>query len=156
LSRAASGDLHDYLSLAWYYTVRREYAMAILDTGAPGWTKSDRDGTRAWNEGYLDRAGIAIGVGKPDLARATVLDLWTYQGPQGQSLFQAIDYPLPTATGEVPWPHPEPEFYRYAASDVVHAAAEASDWKARIAIPELQPLPGGDLRALRPAAQHAV
>ncbi|MEV0038792.1 alginate lyase family protein [Streptomyces sp. NPDC050804] len=203
-------------------------ALAILGTGAPGWTRSDREGMRAWNEEFLDWlvdspfgkeesaarnnhgtfmdmlvAGLALATGDRDLARTLVLDsrtkrvdpqiaadgsqpqelartrswhystfdlvaytrlaaigrqvgvnLWAYQGPQGQSLFKAVDYLLPAATGAAPWPHPELEFYRYAASDVVHAAADAGDARARAAVPRLETPPGGDLWALRPAAEQ--
>lgn len=216
------------IDFAQYYTVNLD-AMAILDAGAPGWTKSDRAGLRTWNEGYLDWlvnsefgkqesaatnnhgtyaamqiAGLAVATGDKELARGTVreqgtrlidtqitaaggqprelartrswhysnynlaafsrlaavgeqvgVNLWSYQGPQGQSLFGAIDYLLPTATGEGTWPHPELEFYRYAASDMVHAAADAGHRAAKAAVPKLQAPPGGDLWDLRPAAQHA-
>ncbi|MFD7315928.1 alginate lyase family protein [Streptomyces sp. NPDC059883] len=217
------------IDFAQYYTGNLD-AMAILDTGAPGWTKSDRAGMRAWNEAYLDWlvnsefgkkesaatnnhgtyaamqiAGLAVATGDRELARETVreqgaklidfqitadggqprelartrswhysnynlaafcrlaaigkqvgVNLWSHQGPQGQSLFDAIGYLLPTATGEASWPHPELEFYRYAASDMVHAAADAGDRAAKAALPKLQAPPGGDLWELRPAAQHAV
>ncbi|WP_446040008.1 alginate lyase family protein [Streptomyces sp. SID1121] len=203
-------------------------ALAILDTGAPGWTKRDRDGMRAWNKDFLgwlvnspfgkeesaaknnhgtfmdlQVASLALATGDKALARTTVLDsrarridpqiaadgsqpqelartrswhystfdlvaytrlaaigkqvgvdLWAHQGPQGQSLFKAVDYLLPAATGAAAWPHPELEFYRYAASDVVHAAADAGDSKARAAVPLLQAPPGGDVWALRPAAEQ--
>ncbi|WP_327237572.1 alginate lyase family protein [Streptomyces sp. NBC_01317] len=203
-------------------------ALAILDTGAPGWTKSDRDGMRAWNKDFLgwlvnspfgkeesaaknnhgtfmdlQVASLALATGDKALARKIVLDarakridpqiaadgrqpqeltrtrswhystfdlvaytrlaaigkqvgvdLWAYQGPQGQSLFKAVDYLLPAATGAAAWPHPELEFYRYAASDIVHAAADAGDSKARAAVPLLQAPPNGDVWALRPAAEQ--
>ncbi|MFJ2649322.1 alginate lyase family protein [Streptomyces sp. NPDC087420] len=203
-------------------------ALAILDTGAPGWTKSDRDGMRTWNKDFLgwlvnspfgkeesaaknnhgtfmdlQVASLALATGDKALARKIVLDsrakridpqiaadgrqpqeltrtrswhystfdlvaytrlaaigkqvgvdLWAYQGPQGQSLFKAVDYLLPAATGAAAWPHPELEFYRYAASDIVHAAADAGDSKARAAVPLLQAPPGGDVWALRPAAEQ--
>lgn len=82
------------------------------------------------------------------------VNLWSHQGPDGQSLFKAVDYLLPAATGATAWPHPELEFYRYAASDVVHAAGDAGDAAARAAVPKLQAPPGGDLWALRPAAEQ--
>ncbi|WP_406403906.1 alginate lyase family protein [Streptomyces sp. NBC_00879] len=203
-------------------------AVAILQSGAPGWSKSDRTAMRAWNASFLDWlvnsrfgkeesaaknnhgtfhdmqvAALALSTGDRDLARKVVLDargkridpqiaadgsqpqelartrswhystfdlvaytrladigrqvgvdLWAYRGPQGQSLFKAVDYLLPAATGASAWPHPELEFYRYAASDVVHAAADAGDPMARAAVPRLQTPPGGDLWALRPAAEQ--
>jgi hypothetical protein len=203
-------------------------AIAILETGAPGWSKSDRTAMRAWNTDFRDwlansafgkeegaaknnhgtfydmlLAALAYATGDNDLARRTVLDaralridpqiaadgsqpqelartrswhystfdlvaytrlaaigrhlgvnLWSYQGPDGQSLFKAVDYLLPAATGTEPWAHPELEFHRFAASDVVHAAADAGDRAAKAAVPKLETPPGGDLWALRPAAEQ--
>lgn len=203
-------------------------AIAILETGAPGWSKSDRTAMRAWNTDYRDwlensafggeegaaennhgtfydmqLAALAYATGDEDLARRTVLgaepkridpqvaadgsqpqeltrtrswhystfdlvaytrlaaigrhvgvNLWRYTGPDGQSLAKAVDYLLPAATGAAPWPHPELEFHRYAASDIVHAAADAGDRAARAAVSKLEAPPGGDLWALRPAAEQ--
>ncbi|WP_406328481.1 alginate lyase family protein [Streptomyces sp. NBC_00203] len=203
-------------------------AIAILDTGAPGWSKGDRTAMRAWNTDFRDwlansafgkeegaaknnhgtfydmqLAALAYAIGDRDLARRTVLDaralridpqiaadgsqpqelartrswhystfdlvaytrlaaigrhvgvnLWSYEGPDGQSLFKAVDYLLPAATGAEPWAHPELEFHRFAASDIVHAAADAGDRAAQAAVPKLETPPGGDLWALRPAAEQ--
>ncbi|MFD4548315.1 alginate lyase family protein [Streptomyces sp. NPDC058466] len=203
-------------------------AIAILDTGAPGWSKSDRTAMRAWNTDFRDwlvnsdfgkeegaaknnhgtfydmqLAALAYATGDQDLARRTVLNarslridpqiaadgsqpqelartrswhystfdlvaytrlaaigrhvgvnLWSYQGPDGQSLFKAVDYLLPAATGAEPWNHPELEFHRFAASDVVHAAADAGDKAAQAAVPKLETPPGGDLWVLRPAVEQ--
>lgn len=203
-------------------------AIAILNTGAPGWSRTDRSEMLAWNTDFRDwladgafgkeegaaknnhgtfydmlLAGLAYATGDRDLARQTVLDarakridpqiaadgsqpqelartrswhystfdlvaytrlaaigrhvgvnLWSYEGPEGQSLFKAVDYLLPAATGAQSWPYAELEFYRFAASDVVHAAADAGDKAARAAVPKLETPPGGDLWALRPAAEQ--
>jgi hypothetical protein len=203
-------------------------AIAVLDTGAPGWSRHDRAAMLDWNTGFRDwltdsafgkeegaaannhgtfydlqLAGLAYATGDLALARRTVLaaralridpqiaadgsqpqelartrswhystfdlvaytrlaaigrhvgvDLWSYQGPDGQSLFKAVDYLLPAATGAEPWNRPELEFHRFAASDVVHAAADAGDRAARAAVPGLEAPPGGDLWELRPAAEQ--
>lgn len=203
-------------------------AVAILGTGAPGWSKSDRSAMAKWNKDFLgwlvhsefgeqesaaqnnhgtfydmQVAALAYATGDTALARRTVLDararridpqiagdgsqpqelartrswhystfdlvaytrlaaigrhvgvdLWSHQGPAGQSLFKAVDYLLPAATGAARWPHPELEFHRFAASDVVHAAADAGNAAARKAVPDLETPPGGDLWALRPAAEQ--
>lgn len=203
-------------------------AIALLDTGAPGWSRRDRAAMLDWNTGFRDwladgafgkeegaaqnnhgtfydmqLAALAYATGDTGLARRTVLaartlridpqiaadgsqpqelartrswhystfdlvaytrlaaigrhvgvDLWSYRGPDGQSLFKAVDYLLPAATGAEPWPHTELEFHRFAASDVVHAAADAGDRAARAAVPRLETPPGGDLWALRPAAEQ--
>ncbi|WP_432100551.1 alginate lyase family protein [Streptomyces sp. WAC 04229] len=203
-------------------------AVALLETGAPSWTRADREAMGEWNSDFLDWlrnsdfgqqeaaaannhgtfydmlvAGLAYATGDRELARRTVreaaarrvdaqiaadgsqplelartrswhystfdlvaytrlaaigenagVDLWAHRGPQGQSLFAAVRYLLPAATGSEAWPHPELEFHRFAASDVVHAAADAGDGAARRALPLLETPPGGDLWALRPAAEQ--
>ncbi|MFL4902926.1 alginate lyase family protein [Streptomyces sp. MMS24-I2-30] len=203
-------------------------ALAILATGAPGWTGADRSGMARWNSDFRDwlknsdfgreegaaannhgtfydmqLAALAYATGDTALARRTVLDararridpqiagdgsqpqeltrtrswhystfdlvaytrlaaigrhvgvdLWAHRGPDGQSLFKAVDYLLPAATGAAAWPHPELEFERFAASDVVQAAADAGDRAARRAVPLLAEPPGGDLWQLRPAAEQ--
>ncbi|MET8831355.1 alginate lyase family protein [Streptomyces sp. NPDC004610] len=203
-------------------------ALALLATGAPGWTDTDRDGMRRWNSAFLtwlrtsdfgrqeaaadnnhgtfydmQLAALAYATGDKALARRTVLDararridrqiapdgtqplelartrswhystfslvahtrlaaigrnvgvdLWRHRGPDGQSLAAAVRYLLPTATDREPWPHPELDFRRYAATDVVHAAADAGDRAARSAVARLEAPPGGDLWALRPAPEQ--
>ncbi|MER6915903.1 alginate lyase family protein [Streptomyces sp. NPDC000594] len=203
-------------------------AVAVLDTGAPGWRAADRAGVRAWNIAFLDWlrtspfgkeeaaaannhgtfhdmqvAALAVATGDRALARSVVreartrridvqiapdgsqpqelrrtrswhystfslvahlrlaaigrqlgVDLWAHRGPQGQSLAGAVRHLLPAATGAARWPHPELDFRRYAATDVVHAAADAGDAPSRAAVPALEPPPGGDLWALRPAAEQ--
>ncbi|MGW7721457.1 alginate lyase family protein [Streptomyces chartreusis] len=203
-------------------------AIALLETGAPGWSAKDRTAMAKWNTDFRDwlknsdfgkqeaaatnnhgtfydmqLAALAYATGDKDLARRTVLDsrtrriapqiaadgsqpqelartrswhystfdlvaytrlaaigrhvdvnLWAYQGPDGQSLFKAVDYLLPAATGAAAWPHPELEFHRFAATDVVHAAADSGDKQAQRAVPLLEEPPGGDLWALRPAAEQ--
>ncbi|MFJ8821870.1 alginate lyase family protein [Streptomyces sp. NPDC102467] len=203
-------------------------AVALLATGAPGWSRTDRAGMGKWNKDFLgwlvhsdfgkqegaadnnhgtfydmQVAALAYATGDTDLARRTVLDargkrvdsqiagdgtqpqelartrswhystfdlvaytrlaaigrhvgvdLWGYRGPDGQSLFKAVDVLLPAATGASAWPYPELEFHRFAASDVVRAAADAGDAAARRAVPKLEAPPGGDLWTLRPAAEQ--
>ncbi|MEV5017705.1 alginate lyase family protein [Streptomyces sp. NPDC053780] len=203
-------------------------AVALLETGAPSWTRADREAMGEWNSDFLGWlrnsdfgkqeaatannhgtfydmlvAGLAYATGDRELARRTVreaaarcvdaqiaadgsqplelartrsrhystfdlvaytrlaaigenvgVDPWAHRGPQGQSLFAAVRYLLPAATGREPCPHPELEFHRFAASDVVHAAADAGDGAARRALPLLEAPPGGELWALRPAAEQ--
>ncbi|MEV3861641.1 alginate lyase family protein [Streptomyces sp. NPDC050095] len=107
--------------------------------------------TRSWHYSTFDLVAYTrlAAIGKH-----VGVDLWAYRGPDGQSLFKAVDYLLPAATGQAAWPHPELEFKRFAASDVVHAAADAGDKAARRAVAQLETPPGGDLWALRPAAEQ--
>ncbi|GAA0406148.1 alginate lyase family protein [Microbispora corallina] len=203
-------------------------ATAILDLGAPTWTRADHDAMRSWYADFLtwlrtspngieeaaaannhgsfydmQNAALALATGQRDLARQIVEDaevkrldvqlaadgsqpneisrtrswhystfnlvaltrlaavgehagvnLWTYRTPQGGGLATSIDYLLPVASGAAAWPHPELEFSRYAASDIVHAAADHGDRAARKAVPLLEAPPGGDLWPLRPAVEQ--
>lgn len=107
--------------------------------------------TRSWHYSTFD---LVAYTRLAAIGRHVGVDLWAYRGPQGQSLSKAVDYLLPAATAAAQWPHPELEFHRYAASDVVHAAADAGDEAARAAVGKLQAPPGGDLWVLRPAAEQ--
>ena len=83
------------------------------------------------------------------------IDLWHYRNPAGADLFTAVDYLIPAATqGQSVWPDPEMDFRQYAALDVLHAAADAGDLKARAALPHVPTEPGGDLYPVRPAAEQ--
>ncbi|WP_427167762.1 alginate lyase family protein [Streptomyces sp. C1-1] len=107
--------------------------------------------TRSWHYSTFD---LVAYTRLAAIGRHVGVNLWAYRGPQGQGLFKAVDYLLPAATGVAAWPHPELEFHRYAASDVVHAAADAGDRTAGEAVGKLETPPGGDLWALRPAAEQ--
>lgn len=107
--------------------------------------------TRSWHYSTFD---LVAYTRLAAIGRHVGVDLWSYRGPDGQSLFKAVDYLLPAATGETAWPHPELEFHRFAASDIVHAAADAGSAAAKRAVPHLEAPPGGDLWALRPAAEQ--
>ncbi|MFI6877746.1 alginate lyase family protein [Streptomyces sp. NPDC050400] len=107
--------------------------------------------TRSWHYSTFD---LVAYTRLAAIGRHVGVDLWAYQGPDGQSLFKAVDQLLPAATGAAAWPYPELEFKRFAASDVVHAAADAGDAAARAAVPHLETPPGGDLWELRPAAEQ--
>ncbi|SEG74009.1 Alginate lyase [Actinacidiphila yanglinensis] len=88
------------------------------------------------------------------VGRQVGVDLWAYRNPAGAGIPDAVRHLLPAATGRAPWPHPELDFQRFAASDVVRAAAEAGDPAAAEAVPDLQAPPGGDLWPLRPAPEQ--
>jgi hypothetical protein len=81
------------------------------------------------------------------------VDLWSYQGPEGQNITKAIEYLIPAAIGEATWGYAEKEFLPFAAADVLRAAAVAGSELARIAVPKL-PLPPNDIWALRPAPEQ--
>ncbi|MGW7822832.1 alginate lyase family protein [Streptomyces puniciscabiei] len=107
--------------------------------------------TRSWHYSAFD---LVAYTRLAAIGRHVGVNLWSYRGPDGQSLVKAVGYLLPAATGAAAWPHPELEFHRYAATDVVHAAADAGDAAAAVAVAKLEAPPGGDLWALRPAAEQ--
>lgn len=89
------------------------------------------------------------------LGRHVGVDLWGYTNPQGGSIFKAVDFLLPAATGGVAnWHYPDLNFTQYAALDSVHAAADAGDRQARAALPSVPRPPSGDLYPVRPAAEQ--
>lgn len=204
-------------------------AVAILNTGAPGWTKADAKAFRAWNTQFLQWlafspfgvqekhaqnnhgsyanmqiTAMALFTGDLSLARSTAelaktllndqitangsqpqelartrsfhysnfdltahlrwaltarklgIDMFKYVGPQGQTLFKAVDFLVPAAVnGASDWTYPELLFTQYAATDNIHAAAQEGDLVAAAAVKDLQPPAfGGDIFALRPAPQQ--
>ncbi|KFZ14049.1 hypothetical protein V501_03415 [Pseudogymnoascus sp. VKM F-4519 (FW-2642)] len=108
--------------------------------------------TRSWHYSTFD---LVAYTRIADIGKKVGVDLWKYKGPQGQSIQGAVDFILAGATGgAAAWVYPELEFYGYAASDIVHAAADAGNLKALKAVSKLQTPPGGDLWALRPAVEQ--
>lgn len=71
-----------------------------------------------------------------------------------RSILGAIDLLIPCATGQQEWLCPEIGFLRYAASDIIHAAADEGFEDAIAAVDELEASPGGDLRYVKPAVEQ--
>ncbi|KAJ7350590.1 alginate lyase-domain-containing protein [Mycena albidolilacea] len=88
------------------------------------------------------------------IAKKVGVDLWGYEGAQGQSINQAIDFIIPAATGVKKWSFPELNFTAFAASDIIHASADAGNAAARGAVGQVPAPPGGDLWLLRPAVEQ--
>ncbi|KAL7948810.1 alginate lyase domain-containing protein [Trichoderma barbatum] len=89
------------------------------------------------------------------IARKVGVDLFKYKGPQGQTLFKAVEFLIPAAAGGASkWTYPELLFTQYAATDNVRAAAQEGDKAASKALEKLPAPPGGDLFGLRPAPQQ--
>ncbi|KAJ6788586.1 hypothetical protein PWT90_05345 [Aphanocladium album] len=203
-------------------------AVAILSTGAPGWSCSNAKAFKKWNREFLSWltdskfgkaeanaannhgtfanmqiASLALFTGNKTLARDTSklmlqfidkqiredgympdevartrswhytnfnlgamlrwalvakkvgIDAYSHKGPAGQSLFKAVNVTIAAALeGSTKWPYEDLEFQRFAGTDNIHAAALAGLAEAKSAIKGLQPPPGGDIFALRPAAQQ--
>ena len=72
--------------------------------------------TRSWHYSTFDLVAYTrlAAIGKH-----VGVDLWAYRGPQGQSLSRRSTICCPRRRRASRWPHPELEFYRYAASDIV-------------------------------------
>lgn len=88
-------------------------------------------------------------------AKKVGVDLFGYAGPQGQSIFKAVEYLVAAAVGgESQWPFKDKIFKWYAGTDNVHAAADAGLASAKEVDARLPPPPGGDLFVLRPAPQQ--
>ena len=82
------------------------------------------------------------------------VNLWTYQTPSGGSILKSIDFLIPAATGAAAWTYPELDFQAFAATDLVHVAAEHGDRTAAAALAKVQAPPGGDLYPLLPAPEQ--
>jgi hypothetical protein len=203
-------------------------AVAILNTGAPGWSKADGKAFVSWNKQFLtwladspfgveeaaaqnnhgtfanmQIAALALFTGNITLAkqraelaksfinsqitangsqpqelartrsfhysnfdltahlryaliaRKVGVDLFKYTGPQGQTLFKAVEFLIPAAAGGADkWTYPELGFTQYAATDNVRAAAQEGDKAALKVLTKLVAPPGGDIFGLRPAPEQ--
>ena len=107
--------------------------------------------TRSWHYSTFDLVAYTrlAAIGKK-----VGVDLWSYEGLQGQSINGAVKFIVPAAIGQRAWAYPELDFHAYAASDIVHAAADAGNGVARKAVGKLEVPPGGDLWRLRPAVEQ--
>ena len=119
---------------------------------ADGYQPLESTRTRSWH--YFTFNLVAL-TRLAQIGEHVHVDLWHYVNPSGAGLFTATDYLIPGATqGQSVWPDPEMDFRQYAALDVLHAAADAGDAKARAALPNVPVEPGGDLYPVRPAAEQ--
>ena len=84
------------------------------------------------------------------------VNLWNYEGAQGCSINKAVDFIVQYATGdsEIKWMFPELRFEAFAANDIIHAAAEAGNWKANAALSKLPVRQEAELWELRPAVEQ--
>ncbi|CAK7202347.1 hypothetical protein SEUCBS139899_005070 [Sporothrix eucalyptigena] len=81
------------------------------------------------------------------------------EGKKGErlwpSLYAAIEYVLPAATGgRDKWPHPDLQFEQFAAADFVRAAAATGHPASQAAVPKLMMPPDGDTWPIRPAPEQ--
>ncbi|UKZ82940.1 hypothetical protein TrVFT333_010740 [Trichoderma virens FT-333] len=106
--------------------------------------------TRSWH--YSNFTLLAL-TRLAMVAKKVDEDLWSYRGPQGQGITKAIEYIIPAATGDATWTYEEYQFERYAAADVIRAAADAGHEQSKQAIAKIE-TPLGDLWPLRPAPEQ--
>jgi hypothetical protein len=107
--------------------------------------------TRSWHYSTFD---LVAYTRLAAIGQQVGVDLWDFKGTGGQSIQGAVDFITPAATGASPWTFPELEFLAFAASDIIHAAADAGNSKAKAAVSKLETPPGGDLWLLRPAVEQ--
>ncbi|BEI86642.1 hypothetical protein CcaverHIS002_0609290 [Cutaneotrichosporon cavernicola] len=83
------------------------------------------------------------------------VDLWGYEGPEGQSIPAAVRYILPAAaSGAQAWPHPEINFKRFGAYDIVQFAADMGMKEAKDILDQIEEPFHGGTWALSPAVQQ--
>jgi hypothetical protein len=121
------------------------------DVSADGSQPKELVRTRSWHYSIFN---LVAYVRAAAMGGKIGLDLWGYKGPQGQSIHAAVNFIIPAATCTGQWKFPEMSFEPYAASDVIHASAEAGNSTAEKAVSKLQSPPGIDLWLLRPAAEQ--
>lgn len=107
--------------------------------------------TRSWH--YSNFTLLAL-TRLAMVAEKAGVDLWHYSGPQGQGIFKAVEYLLPAATGAAAWASKDIQFERYAAADIIRAAADAGHKASQQAIGTIELPPEGDLWPLRPAPEQ--
>jgi hypothetical protein len=107
--------------------------------------------TRSWHYSIFNLTALTR---LAMLGQQVGVNLWKYTTPSGGTLFKSINFLIPAATGAATWQYPEMDFLAYAATDVIHAAADAGDHTAKSAVSKLPPPPGGDLWTLRPAPEQ--
>ncbi|UKZ57209.1 hypothetical protein TrVGV298_011061 [Trichoderma virens] len=96
--------------------------------------------TRSWH--YSNFTLLAL-TRLAMVAKKVDEDLWSYRGPQGQGITKAIEYIIPAATGDATWTYEEYQFERYAAADVIRAAADAGHEQSKQAIAKIETPLGG-------------
>lgn len=129
-------------------------APMILDTqiASDGYQPQETARTRSW---HYSNFNLGAHLRWALIAKKVGIDLYAHRGNEGQSLFKAVAVTIPAAIhGSEEWPFKDLEFTQYAATDNIHAAADAGLCRARKAATKLQPPPGGDIYLLRPAPQQ--
>lgn len=107
--------------------------------------------TRSW---HYSNFNLVAYLRAADIGKTVGVDFWGYRGPQGQTLHRAVEFLIPAATYATPWQFPDQGFQAYAATDIIHAAADAGNVVAKAALSKLETPPDGDLWILRPAAEQ--
>jgi Alginate lyase len=157
------GSFYDMMSAALaLYTGQRSLAADIVRSAetkrvavqiqADGYQPLESTRTRSWH--YFCFNLVAL-TRLAQIGQHVGVDLWHYTAPDGGSILGAVDFLIPAATqGQSVWPYPEITFTQYAALDVLHAAADVGDRKAKAALPLVPVEPGGDVFPIHPAAEQ--
>lgn len=106
--------------------------------------------TRSWHYSCYNLVALARIA---EVGSKVGVDLWGYEGSNGQSLHKAINYLIPSATGMAEWQHPETTILRWLASDIIRASANVGNAMARAAEPQLE-VPDLDFWPLRQSPEN--
>lgn len=133
-------------------TVQKAKTFINKQILATGFQPQETARTRSWHYSHFN---LGAHLRWALIADKVDVDLFHYKGPDGQSLFKAVNVTIDAAVnGASAWPYEDLEFTKYAATDNIHAAAQARLCRAKAALPSLQAPPGGDIFVLRPAPQQ--
>ncbi|TCO53790.1 alginate lyase family protein [Actinocrispum wychmicini] len=135
-------------------TIVRDAEKKRIDVqiAADGSQPQEVSRTRSWHYSLFNLVALTR---LAQIGRHVGVDLWHYKNPADAGILNAVDVMIPAATqGQSVWKYPELDFRQYAALDVLHAAADVGDAKARAALPHVPVEPGGDVYPVRPAAEQ--
>jgi hypothetical protein len=94
--------------------------------------------TRTWHYSCFNLLALTR---LAEISQKVGVDLWTYQGSNGQCLHHAVEYLVPAAIGRSPWQYPETKFLPYLATDLIRASALRGNLKAASVKSALPPPP---------------
>ena len=96
--------------------------------------------TKAWSYSVMNLRGL---MQLASLGKRFGLDLWSFETPDGRSMRNALDYLVPYAIGEKPWPHEQINGFRPDGGAILlrRAAAIFPDGPYATIAQKLPPVP---------------
>ncbi|OAA65884.1 Alginate lyase domain protein [Niveomyces insectorum RCEF 264] len=129
--------------------VRRLLATTL---GPDGSQPAELRRTRSWHYSTFNLQALTRLAMVADRVEGTAVDSG---GRVWDLLYKPIEYILPAAVeGPSRWQYPDLKFQRFAAADIVRAAARAGHAASQAAVDRLELPPDGDLWPLRPAPEQ--